>query len=367
MQDATWRYRSGDQEIGPLTTEELCHAFASGKLPLDTKVYCAAAGRWVSARMIPGFRNAAVSAPASVQSSGSPAGASLSFAPGVEGEADDYTGTGNSYWYAAQFSGAVPVTVFLIALAAIFTGAGPRFVQSMNPLIAGAIGLSIIPAFFAGIYALFGVGKTKRRGVLFPAVFGVIFNGIFLLAAGSKIMFAQASYARFVREGIPSLTDYPGWVGAAKLPEGFIAVGSFDDDSPAAKLVSDQLGSQYTVIDIGVDNRRGSYSIEVNPSSVLIRTPQGSVRALDLDTALKSSPNAETLLQEWSGRHAVRPGEGHEFLCLIPHGVDLHSAYQVDLVVNGVTVSVPGRFMSAGERKALYDQGRKMQMASTDG
>jgi hypothetical protein len=41
--------------------------------------------------------------------------------------------------------------------------------------------------------------------------------------------------------------------------------------------------------------------------------------------------------------------------------VDLHSAFEVDLVVNGVTISVPGRFMSAQERKALFDKGAKMQ------
>jgi hypothetical protein len=39
----------------------------------------------------------------------------------------------------------------------------------------------------------------------------------------------------------------------------------------------------------------------------------------------------------------------------------------VDLVVNGTPVSVPGRFMSAQERKTLYDEGRKMQQGVTGG
>jgi hypothetical protein len=152
-------------------------------------------------------------------------------------------------------------------------------------------------------------------------------------------------------------------MGFPRLPT--TPVGSFDDASPAGRLVQDQLGGQYTVIDIGVNNRRGSYSVQVDPSSVVFRTRQGNIRALDLDGALKSSPNSETLLQEWSGRHAVRPGEGHEFHCLIPHGADLHSAFEVDLVVNGVTISVPGRFMSAQERKAIFDRARKVQEGVT--
>ena len=359
MQDATWRYRSGDQEIGPLSTEQLCEAFASGKLALDTPVYCAAAGRWVSARMIPGFRTAAASAPSSASSP-----RSLSFPSTVEGQEGtevEYSHARHSYWISAQFSAVAPVIIFLFGMVAALTGAGPNIARSIPQPISGILGLSIIVGFFSGAYALFGVGKTKRRGVLFPALFGVIFNGIFILAGISQLNFSRASYARFVRDGIPSLTDYPGWVGAAKLPEGFVAVGSFDDASPAGRLVQDQLGGQYTIIDIGVSNRRGSYSIQVDPSSVVFRTSHGNIRSLDLDAALKSSPNSESLLQGWSGRHAVRPGESHEFLCLIPHGVDLHSAFEVDLVVNGVTISVPGRFMSAQERKALFDKGAKMQ------
>lgn len=59
MAEATWKYRAGDQETGPVATEELCRMFSSGQLPLQTQVWSEAIGKWVAAGTIPGFRQLA--------------------------------------------------------------------------------------------------------------------------------------------------------------------------------------------------------------------------------------------------------------------------------------------------------------------
>ena len=59
MADATWYYRVGDQENGPVATDALCQMFAKKELPLETQVFSDAVKKWVPASSIRGFREAA--------------------------------------------------------------------------------------------------------------------------------------------------------------------------------------------------------------------------------------------------------------------------------------------------------------------
>ena len=70
--DVTWRYQLDNQELGPVSTDDLCGMFQRGELTLDTPVWCAAVNRWVAARTIPGFRQAVVSAAATIPGNPTP-------------------------------------------------------------------------------------------------------------------------------------------------------------------------------------------------------------------------------------------------------------------------------------------------------
>lgn len=379
MSDATWRYRSASAESGPVTAEGLCGMFASGELPLTTEVWCAAVRRWVVAQTIPGFRGAAALAPkpAPAMFSGAPPVASESAAPvagfsapvgvlgddggDVEPPAGAEDSGGGFFRGAAKFARITPAAVIVVsALCRAGAASSGSADYHMDPKIALVCTLLIVAAFVAGLVALCGVRAYGRRGILAPAVWGLFLSGIMIVGGVAAAGFTRTANAQVAREGVASLTEFPGWFGIARLPGGGVGVGSYDAESPLARHITADLGKRYTVLCIAVDNSRGGDSIRVEPSDVRVETRDGIVKAVDLDRALQS-PVEDTLSlrRRFGGAHRVKAGGIAEMICLMPAELDMHAATRAYLTVNGLQVTVAGRYMSARERRGFYEAGAR--------
>src|SRR5258708_7486188 len=102
----------------------------------------------------------------------------------------------------------------------------------MNPKVAVICSLAILAAFVAGLVALCGLATHGRRGILAPALWGIFLNGIMIVGGVATFGMTRTANAELRREGIASLTEYPGWFGIARTAGGGVGVGSYDDNSP---------------------------------------------------------------------------------------------------------------------------------------
>lgn len=346
MAEIQWRYRAGDVEQGPITTEELCRLFAAGTLRLDTIVWCPAVDQWVQAATIPGFRQAAGTAPPSDQ----PVILRANPLP-----------PNNFYQNAAKAAWAAP----LLAMAVTFTlaagasivnhGAAHTTSQAINACISGAL---VLCGFFAGIMALLGAG-TSRKQIRTPAIIGVALNGLIILTGVWTFTAARAASAhpinaaQLYREGISSVEDFPGWIGPARLPGGAVVVGTLDDQSPTARRVLDELTTPCSVITITISNAASASPITLDPSSLRLLSTQGTIDALAPEDVLATArASAIESLRRLSAPQVIPAGQkACVTVCFIPRDIDLHQVAAVTVRINGQKMTIPGRFFSSQEKQ----------------
>ena len=63
MAAASWFYNENGRQVGPVTQEQICGLFATGKLGLSTPVWCAQFKDWTEASKIKAFRELVRQAP----------------------------------------------------------------------------------------------------------------------------------------------------------------------------------------------------------------------------------------------------------------------------------------------------------------
>jgi len=211
---------------------------------------------------------------------------------------------------------------------------------------------------FAGVTALVGTGGS-RRSILAPALIGVVFNSLIILTGIWTISAARSASARPVtqaqlyQEGISSAEDFPGWIGAAKLPGGAIVVGSLDDQSPAARRVLDELTTPCSVVTVTISNSNSASPLALDPASLRLLSTQGTIDVLSPDDVLANIRQGESSpLHKLAAPQIVPAGErACVTICFIPRGIDLHQVAAVTIRLNGQKMTIPGRFLSAPEKQ----------------
>lgn len=85
---------------------------------------------------------------------------------------------------AAKLSWVCPIIIFLLLVAGK---------QAISPLILDLIGLLlIVVGLIFGIIALFGISKHGTKGILAPAIVGIIINGLLLFIFVTNFVAARA-------------------------------------------------------------------------------------------------------------------------------------------------------------------------------
>lgn len=350
MSDNSWRYRVGNMEHGPIAAEDLCRLFMGNQVPLDASVWCAPIQRWVPANSIPAFRAAAAAAP--------------NAAPLPPPES-----VGRFYRTAARMAWSSPV------IAIIFTYLASHMLRGLAEggstakptaliLIGCVAGLFILIGFFAGVTALVGAPSHVRRKILVPAVLGLSFNGLLLLGgicAATAARSASASPTEFEADARTSFLEFPGWLGAAKLPGGgTVVVTTLDDQSPTAQRLIGPLHTRCSLVNVTVMKPAGSGAVFYDPISIELLTSGGNLRALPVDAVIAGAPSGTSrLIRRFVGLQAIpADGQPHDAICFIPPGVDLRGVWAVRLDLDGTRVTLPGRLWTATEKQKSYEAGK---------
>ena len=235
----------------------------------------------------------------------------------------------------------------------------------------------ILTGLVCGILALRGTATYRRASILVPAIIGVSFNGLVIIAllavihlagkvsTASAAMRQQQQQQRLraemdegAREGRQSITEYGGWVGRITTPSAAIGVTSLDDRSPMARRILDDLPVSCSIVVIAARPAPSHDGVRLEPSSLTMELADGStLHALDGRSILsraKDDPNG-ALLRFNAACRADPTQNAYEALALIPAGTDLHDLRSVTLRVNGKPIKVPGRFMTAEERRTSLE------------
>jgi hypothetical protein len=277
------------------------------------------------------------------------------------------------------FYRSVAKTAWVAPVAAIFI----NFCNQANPsavsqapkyqLVGAFISIVLIlTGFVSGIFALRGIGRYRRASIFIPAIIGVTFNGLTILAFLMVVCFAgkvptasaadrqrqqQAASAQGAQEGRRSFTDYGAWAGKLTTSSTEIGVMSMDDHSPTARRIIDDLPVSCSLLMIVARPARGQNSVELEPSSLTMQFADGHiVHALDGDSILshaKDDPNG--ILRRFNAARRPDPTQDlYEAISLIPAATDLRNLRSVTFRMNGKPITIQGRFLSAEEKRTLH-------------
>jgi hypothetical protein len=225
--------------------------------------------------------------------------------------------------------------------------------------------------FVSGIFALRGIGRYRRASIIVPAILGVSFNSLVILTflmvvySGSKVSTASAAnrqrqqhmeFAQGAEEGRRSFTEYGGWFGNLATSSAGVVVTSWDDRSPSARRILDDLPVPCSVLMIVARPARGKNSVALEPSSLTMEFADGHiVHALDGDSILSRSKNdPKGVMRRFNAACRSDPTQDvYGAISFIPAGTDLPNLRSVTFRVNGKPMTIHGRFLSAKERRAM--------------
>ena len=272
-------------------------------------------------------------------------------------------------------------TAWLSPVVAIALGycasAGIKASGTTGPLVQLVLtlvtGIFVLIGFFSAVIALLGMKSQGRQGILVPAAVGLAINGLLILAAVEVLSAArkvaaasevhpQQQLAAAEQDGRDSVLKYAGWVGALRTESGILTIGTLDDNSPTARMISDDLGTPCSLVMVATETGVGSAPPRIDPSSLKLSFNDGRfVEALDAHEVLGASHGAAA----GAIARLQAPGkpQGDRVvsitLCFIPRGLSFRNVSSVTLTVNGKTTRVPGRLLSAGEKSNAYNEAPK--------
>jgi hypothetical protein len=210
----------------------------------------------------------------------------------------------------------------------------------------------LVLGLIASILALFGVSKHGRRGILMPALCGL------LLAAA---MFAFS--AIYVRRSAPPpvaaddpFLGFPGWYGEGFVQKCRLSFASINDDSPLAHRFNQAVTNPVSILTVALDNTNGTNSIVIQPASIhLVLPDRTAVVSIPPETVLSGArTNAEALLARFGGAITVPPGQQvMDRSAFFPHGTDFSKIAGVGVKIGDKDFLFPGKVLSVAEKKAI--------------
>lgn len=267
---------------------------------------------------------------------------------------------------AAKASWVAAILCCILSFASPGGGARATDAAKGGAMLTGIIEvLLVVAGLVFGIVALLGIRKHGRKGILKPAIAGIIANAFLILLVILAMILVDAEAKRESRQqgermGIDLLLNYPGWFGATFMADVTVTVTSVDDSSEFARELNAYFGTNISFLVIGLDNSAGRKTHRMDPSQVRLVLADGTTRrALPTRTVLQTAKRQK---QKWidiySGPFTVRPGERLTNCCaFIPHGYDMSKVVEVFVEINGQETPVAGSYLTAEQRGQLMRRG----------
>ena len=232
----------------------------------------------------------------------------------------------------------------------------------------------IAVGFISAIIALFGIPRHGRKGLLSPAIGGILLSAFLLLSVILSMAMvkrakekADDELRRFEQMGEDSFLKHPGWYGGVEFQGAAIGMAEINEESAFAQDIMKEFGRKFTVLLVTVDNSQGKSTIRLDPSSIRLRNADGDiVNALPLkDVMATARTDKDDWLARYSGKIRVTPGKKvlDRFACLPPN-IDMRQIVEIDIDAEGKWPTVQGEFLTAEQRQKLSEQGKALMEQS---
>jgi hypothetical protein len=286
----------------------------------------------------------------------------------------------NSFYdQAAKASWRAPILAFLFG----FCTMSMRDKDRTAALIMGsANGLIILIGILATLVALYGGIVRRVKGVIVPAVIGLIVNGLIIFAivsvffAGFKLSQLKVQQARqqaladAERQGHDAAEKYPGWIGFIKLPGGAtIGITEMNSDAPMSREIKSMFLMPCMILNLAADNSSGSAPVVLDPDSAEFHFNDGRVlKAIDTRSVFSTAhEDRDKWMTKAGPRTAPARGKMVDGMLLLPDGTSLVDLTEIVINIDGRPLAIPGRYLSVAEKTDLMERARQMQKSNGGG
>jgi hypothetical protein len=278
-------------------------------------------------------------------------------------EPADAPATNTLFHQAAKASWAAPL--ILLGLGALTNTVVNRESPDRTiQILLGIVALLLLTAgFTCGIVALFGVRRYGARGILAPAIVGLLFNVAWVALVVSVVLPAISraraiAAARRVPPPAPisspqSALRQTGWMGYSIDAKYAIGAAAMDDRHTDTLNLKSNFGRDFTALVLWADNRANDVPINVSTIGATVRMNDGTVvNALNTrDVVETAKVDREQFIEKWGSQFAVPARDAVEGrFMFLPPDIDMSRVQSLYLSVDGVKVMIPGRIFTAEEK-----------------
>jgi hypothetical protein len=241
--------------------------------------------------------------------------------------------------------------------------------------------LLILSGIGLGVFALTGIKRNGPEGIMVPAIVGMTLSGVIVLLGivgaviqssgrdpfGARGRAANAgatanrirTAADAERAGQESFAE-AGWFGVASYKGATITLVSVSDTSPLAAELLAHLKTPVSVLVLGIDSSGTAATFPVDPTGGRIHLKDGTSQPLpDMIHVLRTATRErEDALRAFGPPFQVPPrGQLVGKVVFIPPNTDPAQIDAVSMTVDGKTINVQGKFLSAEEKDKLMRMG----------
>jgi hypothetical protein len=272
--------------------------------------------------------------------------------------------TNTRFHQAAKASWVAPIVAF--ALSCLSRGMASEPGEKIGFLVLSlAMVAMIVAGLICGIVALCGMKRVGTRGIIAPAIVGVVLNLLILtvplslvLKASSSRLAARRASAAAARVPAPitspqSALRQTGWVGSLVTPKYHLTIIAFAEGHADTLDFMSHFTTPCLPLVLSADNRAGSNSFTVNADGATLRFADGKVvTSLRTRDVFNTDPNESLKLQgKFGSPFTVKAGElvDTRFL-FIPTGLDLSKLTSITLTVDDKPQTFYGEIVTAAEK-----------------
>jgi hypothetical protein len=251
------------------------------------------------------------------------------------------------------FVGAARISWVLVCGAVALLGLFARLPQLAPPR---AVLLFLALAAAAAGLALGLAARRGRQAVLGAAASGLVLLilGVAALSGAAARRTRAAQQAAVARASAAAPLEGDGWYGARSLAGAGLFVLELDRDGSLGRMITDNFEQRFIPLVVGVDNRSTRPMVLNLDGARLILADGSAVVGLDRGAVLEGTRRGRDEARRLHGG-PYRVGAGQSLgnaLLFVPPGTVMKEVVSVTIELDGASVTIPGRLVTAAEKRA---------------
>jgi hypothetical protein len=248
--------------------------------------------------------------------------------------------------------------------------------RTVAMIIGSANGLIICLGMLLAITALYGAFVRHVKGIITPAIIGLIINSLLVfsfysvMSSSRRMAETMRQQARqnalddMERQGRETAEKYPGWLGFGRLASNtVIGVTQLNDDAPMAGEMKSWFGTRCSLMNVAVDNSLGAGPVNIDQDSIELHFSNGRVlKAINTRSVFNTAREDRDKWLQKSGMRVTPPhAKLTDGVAFLPDRTDLTDLAEVVISVNGEPIAIPGHYYSVQEKAELLERAKQAQ------